>query len=455
MQNEPKVIILNQELVRQKLRQKEYDDVCMSGWGHLDEFASFLISFGIFTMLSQLGLVAGHSGIPVYLLAMLAFAKPLFGLRFDDNIKYLFQDHHVLRVLGFNIQQIVQGCSKRTTKDGSKPIHPDTLRNFLKSLGYKETVGLFVKVIRKLLKLGLIRSGIFAIDTKIVFKDSPGYECAKKVYDYKGKHKNRRGYKISIIQHLRSKLIVAVIITPANIPDSRLLLLTVRHAFAILGEGIIKTVLFDKGYWDGKTLTRLKRIYGVDFIVPAKSNFVLSKRLIKEAQKEGFITIKPGLEITRFENITDAPNYDGELQAIVVKDKKAKKMRKTYQPIHVYVTSLPWKSAQALYQTYRDRWTIENNAIKELCQYWILEDFHCTKFSAIRAHIFFCAIMFNLHILFKSKYGRRFTEKTIDAKRAPGFQKLCVIAYYKDYFGIFDIKEYTELLTTNEPSQPP
>lgn len=48
MKNEPKVIILNQELVRQKLQQKKYDDVCLSGWGHLDEFVYFLISFGIF-----------------------------------------------------------------------------------------------------------------------------------------------------------------------------------------------------------------------------------------------------------------------------------------------------------------------------------------------------------------------------------------------------------------------
>lgn len=455
MQNEPKVIILNQDLVRQKLRQKQYDDVCLSCWGRVDEFTSFLISFGIFNMLAQLGLVTGHSGIPVYLLAMLAFAKPLFGLRFDDNIKYLFQDHHVLRVLGFTIQQITQGYSKRTTKEGSKPLHPDTLRNFLKSLGYKETVWLFVKVIRKLFKLGLIRGGLFAIDSKIVFKDSPGYEYAKKVYDYKGKHKNRRGYKISLIQHLRSRLIVAVIITPANIPDSKLLLLAVRHAVAILGEGVIKTILFDKGYWDGATLSKLKRIYHIDFMVPAKAHFVVSRRLVKKAQKEGFTTINPGLEITRFENITDAPNYEGKLQAIVVKDKKAKKMRKTEQPIHVYLTSLPWKSALALYQTYRDRWTIENTAIKELCQYWILEDFHCTDFNAIRAHIFFCALLFNMHILFKSKYGRRFTEKTVATKKAPGFQKSNVVVYYKDFFGIFDIQEFIKLVTTTEPSQPP
>jgi len=205
------VITLNQELVREKLRQKKYDDVCLSSWGHLDEFITFVTSFGLLTMLAQLGLTTGHSGIPCFLLAMLAFVKPLFEIRFDDNIKYLFQDHHVLRLLGFNIEHIEKGYSKRTRDTGSKPIHPDTLRNFLSDLGYKESVGLLVKVVRKLFKLGLIRGGTFNTDTKIIFKDSPGYEFAKKVFDYKGKNKNRRGYKVSIIQQVKSKIVVAVI----------------------------------------------------------------------------------------------------------------------------------------------------------------------------------------------------------------------------------------------------
>ena len=454
MEKPPKTVIYDQELVRKKLRQKNYDDVCLSSWGHLDEFVQFITSFGIFSMLAQLGLTAGHSGIPFYLLAMLAFVKPLFGIRFDDNIKYLFQDHHVLRILGFNFKQIENGYSKRTTANGWKPIHPNTLRNFLSSLGYKETTGLLVKVVRKLFQLGLIRGHNFCTDTKIIFKDSPSYEFAKKVYDYKGKHKNRRGYKVSIIQHVKSKIVVAVIITSANVADNRLLLTTVRQAVTILGPGVIKTLIFDKGYWDGKSLFKLKKQYGIDFIVPAKANLKVTKRLKKQVQKEGFEKIKPGLEIKHFKQITDAPNYEGKLQAILVKDRKFKKKRKTDQPVYAYLTALSWGNALAIYQSYRERWVIENYAIKELCQYWILEDIHCSKFNAVRAHIMFSIVMFNLHILFKSKYGRRFREKSIAAKRAPGFEPAWVIVYWGDCFGIFDIKEYTKILTTGNKKPP-
>ena len=48
--------------------------------------------------------------------------------------------------------------------------------------------------------------------------------------------------------------------------------------------------------------------------------------------------------------------------------------------------------------------------------------------------------------LFKSKYGRRFKEKSPAVKRAPGFQPSYVIVYAQDYFGIFDIQEYTAII---------
>lgn len=214
--------------------------------------------------------------------------KPVFGIKFDDNIKYLFNDHHVLRLIGFNYEQIQEGFSKRTKENGSKPIHPDTLRNFLSSLGYMPTTGLLVKVVRKLFKLGLIRGHKFNIDTKKIFKDSPSYQVAKKVFDYKGKHKNCRGYKVSIIQHVKSKIIVAVIITSANIADKNLLLTTVRHAVTILGAGVIKTLVFDKGYWDGSMLSKLKYHYGIDFIIHTKANLRVTKRLKKEVKLPRF-----------------------------------------------------------------------------------------------------------------------------------------------------------------------
>ncbi|OQX10718.1 MAG: hypothetical protein BWK80_45480 [Desulfobacteraceae bacterium IS3] len=43
-------MLLNQEPVREKLRQKKYDDISLSSWGRLDEFISFITSFGLFAI---------------------------------------------------------------------------------------------------------------------------------------------------------------------------------------------------------------------------------------------------------------------------------------------------------------------------------------------------------------------------------------------------------------------
>ena len=84
----------------------------------------------------------------------------------------------------------------------------------------------------------------------------------------------------------------------------------IKAWYTRLCDNLIKTLIFNKGYWDGNSLFKLKKQYGIDFIVPAKANLKVTKRLKKQVQKEGFEKIKPDLEIKHFKQITDAPNYD-------------------------------------------------------------------------------------------------------------------------------------------------
>ena len=71
----------------------------------------------------------------------------------------------------------------------------------------------------------------------------------------------------------------------------------------------IRTLIFDKGYWGGKNLLKLKEHYGIDFILPAKAILKVTQRIKKQTVNEGLEKIKPGLEIKLFKQITDAPNY--------------------------------------------------------------------------------------------------------------------------------------------------
>jgi len=46
---------------------------------------------------------------------------------------------------------------------------------------------------------------------------------------------------------------------------------------------------------------------------------------VEKADQKGFDKISHDLKIAMFSKVTDASNYKGQLQAIVVKDKKFKK----------------------------------------------------------------------------------------------------------------------------------
>lgn len=112
-----------QEEVREKLKQKRFDDVSLTSYGRLDEFVSFLVSLGFLKMLTQLGISTGKSGIPVFLLAMLSFIRPLLGIRFTRNMKYLFGDPYLLVTLGFTFQQIKEGLLQKNRRRWIKT-HP-------------------------------------------------------------------------------------------------------------------------------------------------------------------------------------------------------------------------------------------------------------------------------------------------------------------------------------------
>lgn len=101
-------------------------------------------------------------------------------------------------------------------------------------------MGLSVKVVRKLVSLGFIQGGLYALDSKTIFKEGISFQFAKKVLDYRGKRKNRRAYKITTLQNLKSKAVVLVMLTPGNWSDNRIFLLAIKEAVTIFGKGVIK-----------------------------------------------------------------------------------------------------------------------------------------------------------------------------------------------------------------------
>ena len=403
---------LDQQRLRRLLKQGKYDDVSLTSYGRLDQFTHFLEKVGFLKLLKQKAPSKGQNGIPNLLLSLVWTAKSLLGVGRMDDLRYMFKDEHVMRLLGFNFRHIRYGYSKRTKKGGTKPIHPDTVRNFAKALPVATSEDLHNTVVQILQDKNRIKPGTFALDAKPIYIWGKKFENAGRVFDHASR-KMQAGYKLYILQKVDrdEHYVICAMLTPTNVNDTRCLMPMVDKAKAILGEGVIQTLLIDRGFFDGSLLHKIKHEYGIDFIIPGKENLDIVNDAIGIAKHgEAEYHLKPVADKVRavgIEDLETLSSYPGKINMALIEDRNIKK--KDEDRIYAYLTSLPMldeHKALEIYRTYRKRWTIENNANKELADHWNITKLPGWSWNEINAHVFFTLMTFNLVLLFRSKFGR-------------------------------------------------
>jgi hypothetical protein len=149
----------SQKRVRALLRQGKYDDVSLTSYGRLGHFFDFLFRIGLLKIIGRLPIYKHPQGIPVLLLALLWMSKALLGFRYVDNLRHMMRDKHLMRLCGFRQEEIEHGYSRRTGYRGSKPIHPDSVRNFGSSLSPEISERLNREIVALVNKRGAIHGG--------------------------------------------------------------------------------------------------------------------------------------------------------------------------------------------------------------------------------------------------------------------------------------------------------
>lgn len=394
------------------------------------------------------------------MLSLIWSAKSLLGVGRVNDLRDMFRDEHVMRLLGFNFRHIRGGYSKRTRKGGTKPIHPDTVRNFGISLPVTTTEDLHNSVVRIITNKNRIKPGTFALDAKPIYIWGKKFENAQRVFD-RASSKMRTGYKLYILQKVDrdEHYVVCAMLTPANIHDTRCLMPMVDKAESILGKGVIQTLLIDRGFFSGELLYELKHEHSIDFVIPGKEDLhVVNDAIGIATHGDAEYHLKPVAEKVKAIGIRDLetlPSYPGKINMALIENRNIKKQDE--ERIYTYLTSLPVSDehkALEIYRTYRKRWTIENNANKELADHWNIGKLPGWSWNEINAHIFFTLATFNLVLLFRSKFGRGLigrSMKTIRERFLKQGQK--VVVYIGGCFGIFTIEEFASLLNNAAPAR--
>ena len=190
-----------------------------------------------------------------------------------------------------------EGFNKKNYYDRETPCDQDYLRKVAKDTDAHALMKWFcvdvAKVFRK--QRAFDKEGIFIGDGSYLFvPDNPNYEGSVKLLFDRHNHpisskqykkmrdeekircQWRRCYKMVTLLHTNRTLdfffFTAVKVVEGNDHESPLLYDLVEQFVEKVGKGVMKRLILDRGFLDGEAISRCKKEYGIDILIPVRCN---------------------------------------------------------------------------------------------------------------------------------------------------------------------------------------
>jgi len=474
----------------------------------LDDFFYFLRQLGVIDLLNDVRSTAiQREMVPVVQYVLLYSLKTLFGVDSMNALPpLLFSDEALMRLVGFNAQQVRQGVCQRgaATRQGPRtagPICPDTLAENIVHLNVRDLEALFNGVIRALAKAGVFAAKVTGIVDATDLETTAQYEGRgqvtrkRKVTDKRGQVREIEvtvyGFKLIVLIEARTKIPLAATVVPIQeheVLSTRALVTQARTNLA--GHARLHKVVFDRGFLDGVDLWWLDQ-HGILFVVPAKDHMAVTldaraqaaagegvtigrrAHTVRHGQGRAARTERLETEVVGIAGLTTDDQYGTPehgrhhnrrdfqpnlINAVVVRKWNGHE----YGPAGktVFLTNAPVNRPLEPFDDYDDRSLIENCCIKESKQQWSLKRPPQKTARAVRVHVMFTLLMFALATAYRwqceqeesggepvgwQRWRRQLQEQTRDL----------VIVFAQHYYGIFHLAEYSLLLGVNIKDRPP
>jgi len=183
-----------------------------------------------------------------------------------------------------------QGFNDKNHYARATPCDHDTLRKFSKDLPAQRWMDWFNGPVQQVFQArGFFDpQGIFVGDGSYLFvPDNPAYEGSvvmwfdehnhpvdyeKLTAEQRKKAHRERCYKLVSLLHLRgdSYVYAALAVVPGNDHECPVLYQLVEQFVQQVGQGVIKLLILDRGFIDGKNISRCKQEWGIDVLLPMK-----------------------------------------------------------------------------------------------------------------------------------------------------------------------------------------
>ncbi len=407
-----------------------------------------------------------------------------------------------------------EGFNQKNHYDREAPCDQDFLRKLAKDTEADALMRWFSTDVAEVFKSqrAFDKKGIFIGDASYLFvPDNPNYEGSekllfddndhpvskeayKKMTDEQKTHCQwRRCYKMVSLLHTNRTMdfffFVALKVLPGKAHESPVLYELVKQFVETVGKGVMKRLILDRGFLDGKSISTCKKDYGIDVLIPIRRNMDIYKDAMALFQLPEVTWVCLERPVTETK---DSPRPRPE--AIVKREKKRQetleqlKQQKLSPPPEEIIVKREaaaigefrsWSSCTvplsvvANRETYADghqktwllidtkevedpteaskeyhlRTTIEERHRQLKC-FIDLSKFTSRAFSMVVNQVVFIMLSYNLLQLYLLRQAR----KELNKKTLPRIRQQLlpsdnhIIVYWHNYYGLFSPLEFAEII---------
>lgn len=418
MKNELVVFKKNKPRVIAALKDGRIDFVDGTSWSYPDKFFALLLSVGFFQFVEDsYPSPRIRKNIPLWILIGLMFQLKLGQKNSFYKLPGILKSGAILTRTNFNIGRVEGGFNRRNKHPRGKGdiVNHDTLRKHFKDTDADELTGWnntsVVKFFSK--KQMILGKGIFLLDTTLIpLPDNTNYEKAeylpldsdknyvnvdKLTKEERKKFKYTLCYKMVNLLHISKAkdyfIFLGTKVEGGRASDKSMGEKLVDGFVANMGKTKIKTLIADRAFLDGETISTFKTKYGIDMLIPLKKNmdaYLDAKGLLKLEDKP-WKDVDKDTSCYMAKKIRSYRGVSVDLNVILVRQKlKNGKVR-----LWSLATTKDYSDPCDAVRDYRLRWQIEER-YKQIKASWLDQGFKSTDFNLVVAHIIFTLLVYSL-----------------------------------------------------------
>jgi len=467
----------NRIKVLNALRDGRVDYLDLSDWTFQDRFFAFLLGIRFFEICgASYPTPRKKEEVALWFLLACKVQMKLHTTAAFDQLPAILRSGAVLSRVKFNVGGNKGGFNNKNRKERTYPVHHDTARKFFKDTDPLEIRNWHNTDVQRFIRhnRGFDKHGIFLLDqTHLVVPENENYKDAvmmpvdehgqlidmsKLTEEQKKAVKYHPCYALSELLHIgkdeQSFIFAGYQLGSGNADELEQGIPLVTDFVEAVGKGVMKLLIVDRGLISGSFITYVKRDLDCDVLIPLRSNMDALTDSIRiaesfnykwtkydEYEKYGIRYIE---EVTVIEDVhiwegCDVPLYIS-IMRITGSDGSVKYwgLSSTFKP----------KNAREAFDLYALRTQIEERH-RQIKNFWLINKFTSPYKSLVEAHVLFTLLTYSLIQLYLNKnYLNAIANKTIKSlKDEEQMGMNNVIVYSGNYFAVFDLDDYTEIIT--------